>query len=47
MNSNNDSPRPADRQDVIELGVASVETKGGIGDDEFMGVLAWPGISDE
>ncbi len=38
---------PEVREDVIELGSASAETKGDTGITEGVGTLAIPGISDQ
>lgn len=48
MNKTNEaSARPDVRDDIFELGVASVETKGLIFGDEGVGGEAMPGISEE
>ena len=41
--------RQDEQDDLIELGIASVETKGGdVGmDDSQAGRYPWPGLSDE
>jgi hypothetical protein len=41
MNDNHDNTN----EDVIVLGIASVETKGQFGDNEGLGILVSPGIS--
>jgi hypothetical protein len=49
MDKHNENKTPAQQQDVIVLGVASVETRGNIGMNEavgFGGPLT-PGISEE
>lgn len=47
MNRNDNTTRPEVEDEVIELGVASVETKGGEGSTEGIGVFALPGISEK
>lgn len=46
MNTN-ENARTSATEEVIELGVASVETKGPAGINEFVGNLMQPGISEE
>lgn len=46
MKTNDNIPADA-RDDVIELGVASVETKGPLNREEFVGGTIMAGISDE
>lgn len=46
MNAN-ENTRTAAPEDVIELGVASVETKGQTGPGEFNGIEVGAGISEE
>lgn len=45
--TNENTPRADARDDIIVLGVASVETKGGNGTQEFMGNEAGIGLVDE
>lgn len=49
MDKRNEDKTPAPQQDVIVLGVASVETKGGAGSGEITGVgrPMLPGISED
>lgn len=46
MNTNDNIPANA-REGVIELGVASVETHGPVGDGETNGLPIMPGISED
>lgn len=48
-NRNDNIARPEVQDDIIELGIASIETKGGIGPDEGTGegLPMIPGISEE
>ena len=45
--TNEAKAHPEVREDLIELGSASAETKGGTGITEGVGTLALPGISDK
>ncbi|WP_255516419.1 benenodin family lasso peptide [Luteimonas suaedae] len=48
MNNRNDNtPRPEMQDDIIELGVASIETKGPGGSVEPTGINVLPGITEE
>lgn len=47
MKQTNENASQVEAQDVIVLGVASIETKGGVGDTETVGIRALPGISEE
>lgn len=47
MNTNENNRSNPQEEDVIVLGVASVETKGQAGITENFGVLPLDGISDE
>lgn len=46
-NSNHNTQRPELQGDIIELGVASVQTKGEAGVEEGLGIDMAAGISDE